>query len=528
MSIPYPPEAYLELIKSIESRYFEDCAKYDKMSADKNNATAWYGYNQHSARNTFKKFDQLKSVSIELMINKDEEVKAFYASKNKSNQGQDIFTGGRTLKRYEEKAKNGETVNVKDSIYDILKLYIQKKEADTPQNILDRIPNKENYHYFLGAYYSIRDYGVKNFLLLFSKNKNKDDQYETYEIGFHNVRGGDKGKENVLYHGSTYYEDSYIFANLTRANSQHQLNIICNTFTSEQSAMNNNITGSLQGISLSGGIVNAECYLIKLKEDFLKIFLKQRLFELPKLETILDLTNSITLSLYLWLHKSTFLVGHKKSYEIDGLAARGIKVQTYKDLKGIYRIWQYGLKEFTIVQSKFEINGDGTGWLYPPVELDRNKNTPINRMKVLEQQACSINLSNNTQKNTMAIIETYFEKLNIFNTAIFACTPAMRGNVTIGAFSTIGYYENRPNVSGKKNSRSKSFSDAITGYFVMQKDNSDFKPDILSFEQAEEIANGKGLNNMLIELINVWLSKSWDLSQKEKLKIGRLLDRLSK
>lgn len=381
------------------------------------------------------------------------------------------------------------------------KNYWTKEEStiDSPFNKNKNlvINAESDWTFYLGFYFSIAEFRVKNFILSIAYDLNKN-KYDCREWGFHNI-GGKYEEEDWEYDGDAYIKDGILYINLTGKNDGKQLNIIGAVDKSKKEAfIQPIIRAAIQGISKDSEsrILSAEVLFYKIPEDKSEVIVADKKRDPVKAE-ILSEVDFTTLGLYLMLHRNMHGIRHHQVSKISELMARGKIAANYQYLVGTYRIWNFGLEGHgKIIQSKFVVRGDGTGILTPFVDTKKGKKTEQSFKERMSTQSCIININKTFSTPKIWVVSFTKPGLNITNVALFDYPEYKEEKVIEGTFSSVGY--NREGI--------------ISGYAVMTKeDNQDnhFEPMEMPLEEAWKYAKKNYLHVLYNKLYYLYKKKSW-------------------
>jgi len=381
---------------------------------------------------------------------------------------------------------------------------------------LTHLPQKSSPVYYLGSFFSVRSYIVKHFIISISYDNpisESENTFPTEEWGFHRLDDIDShqtvnGSKNFAEYklvGTALIRNNKLYMNLTTPETEQnwtQMNIIGWGYGAHPDHIKAQriIRCIVQTVSVMGYPVASEAVLVRMEEQkWNKLNLKKN--QVPSSEAIRKLlgeTETEAMILYLMLQRRNFWIKNEFVDNLLSLKVRGSLMTDYLYLKGIWRVWNYGLRRGHVMQSKLVINDRYVSTFYPYLNPNVLKSKPG-----LETQVATLFISKGIRPNKL-FFHTYLKpNLAIVNTAIFDLDTIYNKNKNN---EYVNYAE------GMFLSGGYDPKGIIGGYCVMKKleaGEEDFEPMEFTREEAlayEEKHNIKGLYNGLRDL---WRNKTW-------------------
>jgi len=320
---------------------------------------------------------------------------------------------------------------------------------------------------WLGFYFSIKDFKIKKVILSLKTTKDdngniKENECEVREWGFHSFedRIGIRKRE---YSGTGILKNQYLYITLNRDfDDEPDLykKMKISAKVGEYSIFDESIIirASCQASSESdpeSGLLDLEMVFIPINRKQLTKFDKNRwsLKDSKILDS--DLVNKIYF--HLSTHINNFRVRNEVVKKNQWLKYSSVTFSKLQKLVGVYRLWNFGIAEGRIIQSRFTIRNNGTAILEPPIvesylnaikdeinaeSLKGNKNIMLNKaflkLKTLSKQPCVI-LPSGYKKVTKILAVTFTAQMKPVNNAIFDMVELINKKFAIGAFSSVGY-----------------------------------------------------------------------------------------
>lgn len=363
--------------------------------------------------------------------------------------------------------------------------------------------------YYLGSFFSVRSYAIKHFIITIDYAQSiSTNVYPAEEWGFHKIDDPKLGISNPEYlqdytlSGTALIRNSKLFINLTTPEKEReeqewtQMNIMGLGFGvhPDQMKVQRIIRCNIQTVSVVGYPVAVEAVLVRIKEKHWKA-MELRKYEVPTLSEIRNiLGNKETdaLILYLMLQRRNFWVRNEPVDDLSKLKVRGNITSEYLYLKGTWRVWNYGLKRGTVVQSKLIINDNFASSFHPFLKDKITEGNPR-----LKEQVATLFISKGIRPNKLFFHTYQMPYLAIINTAIFDLdTLHNKGNIAEGMFLSGGYDP----------------KGIIGGYCVMKKlenGDPDFEPMEFTREEALAYEEKHHIKGLYEGLRSLWRSKTW-------------------
>jgi len=414
----------------------------------------------------------------------------------------------------EAEAKPNEAIGFKDHYKAFFLAYLGKNIATLEEEY------ENSYTYFVGLYMTFSEFAIKTLLFKISSTPDKEGRYELMIEGIHAKENADK---EAVYEGKVWRENGWLygFAQAHTKELSNSINLLGSIKKQEPIASNAYFRVLLQGVTYSGDrAFGWEVVLHKTTADEISKHRNPLLY--PKGPVHFDILEQgvfKNIALYLVLHRNVISFKTEEIRDIGQLEAKGVKVGKIAYIRGGYRLWNFDFEHGYIIQSKFHINNDGTGYLetrIPPkqratantvkVEKGVEKEWRQDIIPGLQRQSALVNVSKaHDSSSVYKIVAITFNKLDIVNVAMFDF-PAHGisiDDIIEGSFALL----------------SDPLNGNISGYFVMKKEDNldDVVVQHIKLDQALEFARSQNLIPFLHALLKINKEKHLDpiLSQAD-------------
>jgi len=354
----------------------------------------------------------------------------------------EIYDPEYLLKKWKEASeKKDVAISFSNKFLSIFLTFLELKSMEELREIVEREKK-----YYVGFYLSFLSFIIRNFMLTISGYTDYKGKRRATLRGFH-VREDAVDVEE--YTGDTEIVNGWLYVYLIGKKYGKRINLIGAVNQSVSLSLRMPyIKASLQAISTSGRLFCSESLLcLKPYEVIAKNLSREDDLYGPvktSNEVISEKYLSI-ISFYLVVHRNTFAFTNDQITDIEGLVARGNEIRDFTGLSATYRIWNYHDKYDKIIQSKFQINKDGTAYLYPYFSdsfykrVAESERVEVNDIKEkLQRQPALINISRIHSGVRKLIVLTFGKPgLSIINGAMFDL-PTDRNQVLNGEFITLG------------------------------------------------------------------------------------------
>ncbi|MCC7246751.1 MAG: NUDIX domain-containing protein, partial [Saprospiraceae bacterium] len=374
----------------------------------------------------------------------------------------------------------------------------------------------DGYTYYIGAYYSFRNYRIKKFLLAIHYTQQPGQPMPCWQWGFHTT---DKKTHNLTslrkintltMTGTAQAKGHHLYINLiekggTAGREMHLIGICDEENGTGLPEHQDTIPCALQTVSQDQYAISLEAFLIRCSADeALRMMNEPEIYYGHDIiAESLDAAKKKTMFLYLMLQRRNFKVDFRpNSFNLNDLEYRSNPVRRYTDrLLGEYRIWNFGLRRGIVIQSKLVVSKEiPYQAMFYPYLSDEIKNTD----RELEEQLAVLVISNEIRRDQLCFSTFVKRRLTLVNYAIFDIRHLNERNWAEGMFITTGYDE----------------KGIIGGYAVMckVKPGETCEPMSMTREEAALYAQALGLKDMHDGLRKLWKGKLW--KQKSNTQFG--------
>ena len=303
-------------------------------------------------------------------------------------------------------------------------------------------PVDDGWTYYIGAYFSVKSFGVRSFVLAINFSKPVNNKYPAREWGFHklgDVRGNDleSQKTDINYDGyATIVDKRWLCVQLEGHEGKNPFFLIGVVPDSVRLVKQHRIIRSiLLSVSVRHYPVSAEAILIKTTSDYATKAVS--LYEKLSSDLLVpDLTQeeSDLLKLYIMLQRRNFYTSPDIVEDISSLQARGSSLKNFTFLSGVYRILNFGLKRGYVVQSVMVVEPHQyRATLYPYIKKD----IAIKNQNML-RQSIVFNISR-IRQNKLCLIAYGEPGMSVASYAIFDLETDHGKGFFEGCFISCGY-----------------------------------------------------------------------------------------
>lgn len=326
----------------------------------------------------------------------------------------------------------------------------QTAGPETEMGGAERSPDDDGWVYYIGAYFSVKSFGVRTFVLGINFSNPVGTKYPAKEWGFHklgDISGSDSDshKTDVKYDGFAYIADKrWLCVQLEGSEGKNPFFLI--GIVPDMLALVKKhpiIRSILLSVSVRHYPVAAEALLIKTTREYALNAVSHYEKLSPELLTPdLSKEESDIIKLYIMLQRRNFYTSPKIVEELTGLNAKGSLLKNFTFLSGVYRILNFGLKRDYIVQSVMVVEPHQyRATLYPYIKKD----TAIKNQNLLQQNIV-FNISR-IRQNKLCLISYGEPGMSVSSYAIFDLETDNGKGFFEGCFISCGY-DNRGIIGG--------------------------------------------------------------------------------
>lgn len=358
--------------------------------------------------------------------------------------------------------------------------------------------------YYIGVYYSIKNYRIKKFFLTIDFNPKPDGSFSATQWGFHVEEDDNMHQDNfkipeqvnsIPFAGSATRMANHLYVNLFfkgTANMPNpmQMNIV--GMVDHWRADKDIIVCSLQTVSLKGYAVVVEAILLKSTAQNVALLKNPATFFNTDIPGVSPEANQY-LALYLMLQRRNFWVRNEVPPSLEELQVRNVPVKSYAEqIVSKWRIWNFNPgSEGGVVQSLLEIESPVyASFLHPYIHKDHPN------IHSLKKQAAVITISADKMYFASYAIGRG-SHLRLVQNAIFDIRNIGRGYAEGAFISGAGTHLDQHSLVG--------------GYCVMSRitdyDPVRDKPQFFTKMAAEDLAEKLGLTPMYEALHLLWKKK---------------------
>ncbi|MBK7939161.1 MAG: hypothetical protein IPJ82_19720 [Lewinellaceae bacterium] len=324
------------------------------------------------------------------------------------------------------------------------------QNAGQEAEINERPQEDDGWVYYIGAYFSVKSFGVRSFVLGINFNKPVGNKYPAKEWGFHklsDISGSDPDSQrtDVKYDGFASIADRrWLCVQLEGNEGKNPFFLIGVVPDTLQLVKKHRVIRSiLLSVSVRHYPVSAEALLIKTTREYATK--AANLYEKLSPELLApDLTKeeSDILKMYIMLQRRNFYVNPDIIEDISGLKTKGSLLKNFTFLSGVYRILNFGLKRGYVIQSVMVVEPHQyRATLYPYIKKDiavKNQN--------LLQQVIVFNISR-IRQNKLCLVAYGEPGMSVSSYAIFDLETDNGNGFFEGCFISCGY-DNRGIIGG--------------------------------------------------------------------------------
>ncbi len=392
----------------------------------------------------------------------------------------------------------------------------------------------EEWNYYIGAYFSLKSFGVRRFVLAINFNRPTNNRYPAKEWGFHKL--GDVSEQDLTtaqrtrfeYDGyATIVDKRWLCVQLEAKDNKNPFFLL--------GAVPDNILNIkkqrvIQSILLSVSVrhypVSAEAVLIKTTREYAShaVSMHERLSP-PILEESLSREESDIVKLYIMLQRRNFYTNPQIIESVMGLKAKGSSLNSFTYLQGVWRILNFGLQRGHVIQSVMVIEpGQFKAMLYPYL-----RENIAERSRNLTEQAIVFNISR-IRQNKLCLISYGEPGMSVASYAIFDLETDNGGGFFEGCFISTGYDQNgiiggycvvqkvRDDNNYYLKIREMQKNDPAGAALFAEEHNArhllDLKPMSISEENVGEFVEKYNLQPLYAGLKAIWKKKLWRQRKK--------------
>lgn len=361
---------------------------------------------------------------------------------------------------------------------------------------------------YIGSFFSFRGYQVKHFVLTIDFKNMDQGRYPAEEWGFHRLdENQDQPAETERHsreqtfrlHGGALVRNNKLYVNLATSDQEQfywtQMNLIGWLYGAQIDQVKGQriIRCSLQTVSVLGYPVVTEAVLVRVEEPKWAnaAIPPYTIPSIPVLKSLLGDKEFDTLLLYLMMQRRNFWIRDRLVDDLSLLQVRGNLMQNYLFLRGSWRVWNYGLKNGYVVQSKLTVYDDFSAYFYSFVQPTILESSPR-----LKEMVVVMSISRGLRPNKLYFSTYVRPDLSVINNALFDLDTIGDKGFAEGMFLSCGY----------------DAKGIIGGYCVMQKlrdGEPDFEPAEFNWEEAVAYAAANHLDKLHEGLRDLWRRKTW-------------------
>ena len=405
---------------------------------------------------------------------------------------------------------------------------VESSDSDTDTSSGEQIQDDDGWVYYIGAYFSVKSFGVRSFVLSINFNKPIGNRYPAKEWGFHklsDISNGDPDTQrtDVKYDGfASIVDRRWLCVQLEGNEGKNPFFLIGIVPDMLQLVKKHRVIRSiLLSVSVRHYPVSAEALLIKTTRGYATsaVNLYDKLSP-DLLAPDLSKEESDILKMYIMLQRRNFYVNPDIIDDINGLKTKGSLLKNFTFLSGVYRILNFGLKRGYVVQSVMVVEPHQyRATLYPYIKKDvaiKNQN--------LLKQVIVFNISR-IRQNKLCLIAYGEPGMSVSSYAIFDLETDNGSGFFEGCFISCGY-DNRGIIGGycvvqKVEDEAKEYlqlremaekwPDKAAKYAAEHRLEHliDLYPQELSNTEMEKYARKHNLQDLRRGLREIWRKKLW-------------------